>query len=61
MAPDAVFRYVVIHELAHLQHRNHSARFWSLVGRWMPDYAEHRLWLRQHGHELQYVLPPTNR
>lgn len=59
MAPDAVFRYVVIHELCHLQHRNHSRQYWSLVGRLMPDYAEHRAWLRDRGHELQYMLPPT--
>lgn len=60
MAPDAVFRYVVIHELAHLRHRNHSAHFWSLVAQQMPDYEQHRHWLRQCGHELQYVLPPIN-
>lgn len=59
MAPDAVFRYVVIHELCHLQHRNHSRQYWSMVGRLMPDYAEHRAWLRDRGHELQYMLPPT--
>ena len=59
MAPDPVFRYVVIHELCHLQHRNHSRQYWSLVGRLMPDYAEHRAWLRDRGHELQYMLPPT--
>lgn len=59
MAPDPVFRYVVIHELCHLQHRNHSRQYWSMVGQLMPDYAEHRAWLRDRGHELQYMLPPT--
>jgi len=30
--------YVMIHELCHLQHLNHSSRFWNLVKRHEPDY-----------------------
>lgn len=47
MAPLIVVDYVVIHELAHLQHFNHSPDFWRLVARVMPDYAQHRAWLKQ--------------
>ncbi len=57
MAPRPVFHYVVVHELCHLVHRNHSPRFWSLVARHMPDYAEHVAWLRHHGAQLQAHLP----
>jgi len=47
MAPPVVVDYVVVHELAHLRHFNHSPAFWQLVASVMPDYANHRTWLRQ--------------
>lgn len=33
----AVLRYLLVHELAHLRHMNHSQRFWELVARYAPD------------------------
>lgn len=47
-APE-VIDYVIIHELAHLEHMNHSTRFWALVAKYDPNYQTHRNWLRQHG------------
>lgn len=48
-APPKVIDYVIIHELAHRQHMNHSARFWALVAKYDGDYAQHRRWLQTHG------------
>ncbi|WP_052378366.1 M48 family metallopeptidase [Polycyclovorans algicola] len=56
-APPEVMRYVVIHELCHLRHRNHSPRFWALVASFCPDYATHRAWLRREGPALMRLLP----
>lgn len=51
-APPRVLDYVVVHELCHLTHMNHSRDFWELVGSVMPEYKVHRAWLKQHGREL---------
>lgn len=34
--------YVIVHELSHLVHADHSDRFWSLVEDNMPDYKKYR-------------------
>ncbi len=48
-APKEVFRYVCVHELAHLKEMNHSKRFWAHVENAMPDYKESEKWLRENG------------
>jgi len=49
MAPEEVIRYVIIHELSHLTHMNHSKKFWRLVSERCPDYQKHIRWLKRHG------------
>ena len=36
--PANVIEYVVIHELAHIKHKNHSKKFWDLVEIYCPEY-----------------------
>lgn len=52
LAPPAVLDYVVVHELCHLTHMDHSPAFWQAVEAICPDYRQLRLWLKEHGDEL---------
>lgn len=51
-APLPTIDYVVVHELAHLRHPNHSRAFWNCVADMMPEFRTHHRWLREHGHRL---------
>ena len=52
LAPPEVLDYVVVHELCHLKHMDHSRNFWNAVADVMPDYNDHKKWLKEHGSEL---------
>ena len=43
--PRAVIDYLIVHELAHLVHFDHSEDFWATVEKFIPDYKQHRRWL----------------
>lgn len=53
MAPVDIIDYVVVHELCHLVHMNHSKEYWKLVEKVLPDYRERREWLKSYGHTLK--------
>ena len=50
MAPPEVVDYVIIHELCHLIHMNHSPAYWQEVAKRDPDYASKEAWLKAHSH-----------
>lgn len=53
MMPQQVMDYVIIHELCHLKHLNHSKDFWNMVYRYMPDYKKSIEWLKENAELLQ--------
>ena len=53
MAPMKVIDYVIVHELVHTIHKNHSAKFWQKVETIMPNYKDSRYWLKKNGYKLR--------
>jgi len=49
MAPHRYVDYLVVHELCHLVHMNHSREYWEKVASTIPDYQECRDWFRFNG------------
>ena len=52
MAPAYIIDYIVVHEMCHMYHKDHSKEFWNMVSGIMPDYESRRLWLRDNGIKL---------
>ena len=52
LAPRSVLDYVVVHELCHLRHHDHSPSFWAAVAAADSDWRRSASWLRAHGAEL---------
>ncbi len=55
MAEKSAMDYVIIHELCHVLHKNHSSAFWSKVEELMPDYKSQREWLKKHAYILDLL------
>lgn len=49
MAPPTIIDYIVVHELCHFHHLNHTEAFWNEVDKVMPSYRERKGWLKQNG------------
>lgn len=46
--------YVIVHELAHTVHHNHSASFYKLVEKYLPDYKERQRALKGRGYPINH-------
>ena len=55
--PDEVLDYVVVHELCHRKHMNHSAAFYAEVERVFPEYHKCQKWLKENGDLYLKRLP----
>ena len=49
MAPVFVLDYIVVHEMCHMEYKNHSKDFWNMVYAVMPDYEVRKSWLKNNG------------
>jgi predicted metal-dependent hydrolase len=49
LLPPTIAEYAVAHELTHLREGRHSAAFWHVLDRVLPDYAQRQQWLAEHG------------
>lgn len=48
MLPEDIRRYVIVHELCHTVHHDHSAAFWAEVARFVPNWKELRKQLKKY-------------
>ncbi|MDD5018833.1 MAG: SprT family zinc-dependent metalloprotease [Candidatus Omnitrophica bacterium] len=46
--PQDIIDYIVVHELAHLKHKNHGPLFWNTVASVIEDYKRRNRWLKDH-------------
>jgi predicted metal-dependent hydrolase len=55
LLPPPIIEYVVVHELVHLLEPHHTPAFWMRVERVLPDFAQRKQWLAEHGGELTHL------
>jgi hypothetical protein len=53
LLPARIAEYVVVHEIAHLHEPHHTPAFWLRVERALPDYAQRKAWLAEHGIDVE--------
>ncbi|WP_255785395.1 M48 family metallopeptidase [Membranihabitans maritimus] len=54
LLPKETRTYIILHEMAHLYHMNHSNAFWRCVETWCPDYPNQIAFLKKNAHKLDF-------
>lgn len=55
LMPKSIREYIIIHELCHITHMNHSKDFWNLVNTYDSNYKRNKLWLKNNGKKLMNI------
>lgn len=55
LLPARIAEYVLVHEMAHLHEAHHTPAFWLRLERAMPDYAQRKAWLAEHGMDVEGI------
>jgi len=55
LLPPRIAEYVVVHEIAHLHEPHHTVAFWARVERALPDFAYRKVWLAEHGNDVEGI------
>ncbi|WP_028857299.1 M48 family metallopeptidase [Psychrilyobacter atlanticus] len=50
--PLNVIEYLVVHELGHLKHPNHSNEYWEYIGKYIENPKSYRRWLKKNGYKF---------
>lgn len=57
LLPDEIIDSIVVHELCHRKHMNHSAKFYAEIDKVFPEYKKCHLWLKQNGEMYLNRIP----
>lgn len=57
LLPEEVLDSVIVHELCHRKHMNHSAKFYAEVDKAFPEYKKWHKWLNENGGQYLARLP----
>ncbi|MNI23981.1 hypothetical protein D3C73_775860 [compost metagenome] len=55
LLPPRIAEYVVVHELVHLHQPHHTPEFWQRVERALPDFERRKIWLAEHGIDVEGI------
>ncbi len=55
LLPPKIAEYVLVHEMAHLHEPHHTPEFWLRIERAMPDFGQRKIWLAEHGIDVEGI------